>query len=167
MPQRTQYLRTTQMYVYCIPAFSPEGGRAMWKYTLLTLLGANLFAQTPAIYPRGVVNAASYMAPGLPAGGIARGSVFTLFGRRLGPATAAQVSSFPLDTKLGGVAITITQGATVLNAIPIFVNAGQINAIMPSNAPLGMVSIRVINNNVPSNPSPVRVVASNFGIFTA
>jgi|CZKS01.1.fsa_nt_gi hypothetical protein len=39
----------------------------------------------PLIAPRGIVNGASFMAPGLPAGSIAQGSLFTIFGIRLGP----------------------------------------------------------------------------------
>jgi uncharacterized protein (TIGR03437 family) len=36
---------------------------------------------------------------------------------------------------------------------------------MPSNAPLGAVSLRVTNNNFRSNAVPVNVVGSAFGIF--
>jgi hypothetical protein len=39
----------------------------------------------PLIYARGILNAASFMSSGLPAGSIARGSLFTIFGARIGP----------------------------------------------------------------------------------
>jgi hypothetical protein len=38
--------------------------------------------------------------------------------------------------------VKITQGTTSVQAIPVFVNAAQINVIMPSNAPLGRVCER-------------------------
>ena len=132
----------------------------------LMVLTATFGAAQPQISYRGVVNAASFMAPGLPGGAIARGSIFTIFGRRLGPASSPALA-FPLQTTLGGVSIAITQGSTVVNAIPLFVSAGQVNAILPSNAPLGVVSLRLSFNNAASNPVPAQVVNSAFGVFTA
>jgi uncharacterized protein (TIGR03437 family) len=119
----------------------------------------------PFIAYRGVVNAASYMAPGLPGGAIAQGSAFTIFGRQLGP-TPSPALAFPLATTLGGVSITITSGSAAVNAIPIYVSPTQINAILPSNTPLGAASVRVTYNNAASNPVPIRVAASSFGIFS-
>ncbi len=124
---------------------------------------AALTAQT--IFPRGIVNAASFVAPGLPGGNLARGSIFSIFGKNLGPASSPTLA-FPLVINLGGVSIKVSQGTTSVDAIPLFVSPGQINAIMPSNAPLGMVSVRVSFNNSTGNPSPVRVVDSSFGIFS-
>jgi len=60
----------------------------------------------------------------------------------------------------------VTQGANTVNAIPLFVGAGQVNAIMPSNAPLGKVSVSVTFNSVKGPPSPATVVNASFGIFT-
>ena len=125
-----------------------------------------VYAQPPQIYYRGVVNVASYMPPALPSGGIARGAQFSIFGSSLGPA-ASPALSFPLSTSLAGVSISVTQGTTTVAAIPVYLSPGQINAIMPSNAPLGMVSVRVTYNNSRSNNAPVQVVASSFGIFTS
>ena len=128
-------------------------------------LGATCEAQ-PYIAYRGIYNVASYAATGLPNGSIARGSAFAIFGSRLGPASTPPLT-FPLQNTLGGVSITVTQGATKVNAIPIALTPGQINAIMPSNAPLGLVSLAVTYNGATSNPVPVQVVNSSFGIFTA
>ena len=122
-------------------------------------------AAAQSIYPRGIVNAASFVAPGLPGGGIAQGSVFSIFGAGLGPASSPPLTSFPLSTTLGGVSIKVSQGGTSVSAIPLFVSPGQINAIMPSNAPLGLDSVQVTFNGKPGNSSPVRVVASSVGIF--
>ena len=133
---------------------------------LLAISAAALQAQSPFIYYRGVVNVASYMSPGLPAGGIARGAQFSIFGTNLGPSTFPPLQ-FPLSTTLAGVSISVVQGSTTVAAIPVFLSAGQINAIMPSNAPLGLVTLRVTNNNFRSNAATVKVVASSFGIFTS
>ncbi len=124
-----------------------------------------LAAQVPHIAYRGIYNAASYMAEGLPGGAIARGSAFSLFGTHLGPSETPPLA-FPLETNLGGVTITVTQGDTTVNAIPITLSPGQINAILPSDAPLGMATVRVRYKG-PSNPLPVRIVDASFGIFTA
>jgi uncharacterized protein (TIGR03437 family) len=125
-----------------------------------------IYAQ-PLIFPRAVVNAASFMPPGLPGGSIALGSVFSIFGARMGPDSSPTLA-FPLATTLGGVSITVSSpdGSASVNAIPLFVSAAQINAIMPSNAPLGPASVVVSFNGGRSNRAPVRVVSSQFGIYT-
>jgi len=139
----------------------------MLRILVPCLLAASAFAQPPLIDNRAIVNAASFMPPRLPGGAIAQGSVFSIFGARLGPASPSQVSSFPLNTTLSNVSITVTQGSTTVNAIPLYVSASQINAIMPSNAPLGTASVQVINANLKNNPMTVIVNANAFGIFTA
>ncbi len=124
------------------------------------------FAQ-PVITPKGIANSASFLPAGVPGGAIARGSTFTLFGSGLGPPQTAQQPSYPLQNTIGGVSIKITQGSTTINAIPTFVSDAAINAIMPSNAPLGLVSVRVSYNGQTSNPQTVRVVNNNPGLFSA
>ncbi len=107
------------------------------------------------------------MSPGLPGGSIARGSLFTIFGQNLGPATPVGVTSLPFATTLGGVSIKVTQGSAALDAIPYAVGANQVNAIMPSTTPLGLVSVRLTFNGAQSNPSPVNIVNSSVGIIGA
>ena len=133
---------------------------------LSCLLVASACAQ-PLVYNRGVLNAASFMPQGLASGGIAQGSIFSIFGTRFGPGSPVEASAFPLGTTLGNVSVTLTQGATTVNAIPLYVSNTQVNAIMPSNAPLGRVSLRVLSGALKSPPVPVTVVTSAFGIFTA
>jgi uncharacterized protein (TIGR03437 family) len=82
-------------------------------------------------------------------------------------AGGVQVSAFPLQDTFNGVNITVTQGSTVVTALPLYVRQDQINAVMPSNAPLGWVSVRVTFNNAKSNPSPVYVVNDSVGVFTS
>lgn len=137
----------------------------MARPLLLCLLVISASAQ-PLLYYRGAVNAASFMPQGLPGGGIAQGSLFSLFGQGLGPTTPAGQLTFPLATTIGGASITVTQGSTSVHAIPLYVSRFQINAVMPSDAPLGWASVRVTVNGIESNPLPVRIVTDAFGIFT-
>ncbi len=143
------------------------GGNVARLYLGLVVLGCGipLFAQ-PSIGQRGIVNAGSYTPFGIPGGGIARGSVFSIFGAGLGPASSPALA-FPLSTTLGGVSIKVSNanGSVSADAIPLFVSPGQINAIMPSNAPLGRVSVVVTVNGVRSLLSPIDVVNSTFGIY--
>ena len=132
----------------------------------LFLCACALQAQ-PYINYRGIVNGASYTPPGPIGSQIAQGSVFSIFGSGIGPAALVQVSSFPLQTTLAGVSVKVTQGSTTVNALPIFVLAGQVDAIMPSNAPLGQVSVRVTYSGATSNPVIVTVAQSSFGVFAA
>src|SRR5581483_5319909 len=103
---------------------------------IVVFLFTALAAPAQFIDYRGVVNAASFTPPGLSSGSIAQGSIFSIFGQAIGPSTLAQASSFPLSTTLAGVSVQVTQGNTIVNAYPIVVTANQVNAIMPSNAPL-------------------------------
>jgi uncharacterized protein (TIGR03437 family) len=137
------------------------------RAVLFCALATGAVAQPPLIYNRSITNAASYTPAGIPGGAIAQGSIFTLFGANLGPSSPATVTSFPLGTSLGGTAINVVQGGAKVSAIPLYVSATQINAIMPSNAPLGAASIQVVAGSFPSNMAPVRIVNNDFGVFTA
>ena len=134
-------------------------------FALVSLAMPRAILAQPLINGRGILNAASFLPAGLPAGSIARGSLFSIFGSRLGPGTSPALT-FPLQTTLGGVSIQVVQGATTAAAVPVYVSATQINAIMPSNAPLGAVSVYVTVGNLKSPPAPARVAADSFGIFT-
>ena len=123
----------------------------------------------PQIAPDGVVTAASFRGRTHPGGGIAQGSIFSIFGSNIGPSPGVSAASFPLDTTLAGVSITITglEAEGTVQAIPLFVSTGQINAIMPSNAPLGFASITVTVDGVESVLEVVQIVPTSIGIFTA
>ncbi len=92
--------------------------------------------------------------------------MFSIFGRNLGPATPQQVSAFPLQPALAGVSVELSQGSTKVNALPAFVSAGQLNMILPSNTPIGAVSLRVVYNGQTSNPIPINVTAASIGLFS-
>ncbi|MFN9298071.1 MAG: hypothetical protein ACK6DZ_10205 [Acidobacteriota bacterium] len=79
------------------------------QLALLALAGMPLEGQPVVVY-RGVLNAASLTPPGLPNGGIARGSVFSVFGTGLGPAGGASVSAFPLGQQFEWVSVSVADG---------------------------------------------------------
>jgi len=133
---------------------------------LTAVLACGLYGQS-RVPPRAVVNAASFARPDLPQGALGRGSIFSVFGENVGPAGFSTVSEFPLGESLDGVSIAVSQGDTTVAAIPLFVSAGQINAILPSNAPLGKASLQVTNGIRRLNPVPIEIVDSQIGVFTA
>ncbi len=130
-------------------------------------IAAEAWAQAPFIAYRGVVNAASLAPPGLPQSGIARGSIFTIFGSNLGPTTPATVSEFPLGPSFQGVNVSVVQGGVSVSAIPIFVSANQLNVIMPSGAPVGPSLIRVGYQGRLGNSVQVEIVDNAPGLFAA
>ena len=139
----------------------------MFRTLLAWSFAAGAMAQSPLVYNHSILNAASFTPATIPGGAIAQGSIFSIFGAYLGPSTPVQATSFPLATSLGNVSITVTQASTTVNAIPLYVSASQINAIMPSSAPVGAVSVRIIYHNARGNPMPAMVSPTAFGIFTA
>ena len=136
------------------------------KSLLLASTFAAMGIAQPVVSDGGVVNAASYANPGIPSGAIAQGSMFIVFGARIGPATLTQVSSYPLPTSLGGTSIKITSGGTTVDAYIIYTTASQVAAILPSNTPVGNATIALSFGGQTSAPKPFRIVASSFGVFT-
>src|SRR5277367_4130841 len=134
------------------------------RVILLVLLGGTLYAQQPILYTHGIYNAASYAPFGLPNAAIARGSVFTVFGENLGPAQSPALA-FPLSSTLGGVSISVTQSGVVMQAFPIYVSAGQINAVMPSTVTAGLATLRLTYQSKKSNAVTIQITNSSPGIF--
>ena len=134
---------------------------------LLTLccLATAAFA-TPAIKNGGVVNAASNSPIGTASSGIAQGSYFAIYGSGLGPDTAA-TATIPYPSTLSGATVTVTpaNGAPV-QAFITYAQATQINAILPSNTALGDATVTVSFGGSTSPTAKIRVVKSNFGIFS-
>ena len=58
-------------------------------------------------------------------------------------------------------------GTTSLDEFPVFVSTTLINAIRPSSAPLGKVSVQVTFNGTNCNLAPVTIAANAPGIYTA
>lgn len=120
----------------------------------------------PVVNKGGVLNAASYILPDLPNSGVAQGSLFVVFGQKMGPTNLVQVSSFPLPTSLAGTSINVTVQATTVDAIMIYSMANQVAAVLPSKTPIGDGTLTVTYNGLTSLPVGVRVVRGAFGIFT-
>jgi uncharacterized protein (TIGR03437 family) len=134
------------------------------RVVLLVLSASVLLAQQPILYNRGTVNAASSAPFGLPNAPIARGSVFTVYGENLGPAQY-QTASAPLATTFGGVSLSVTQIGAVTQAFPLFVSAGQINAVMPSSVTAGLATLRLTYQNTRSNAITIQIADSAPGLF--
>jgi uncharacterized protein (TIGR03437 family) len=113
-----------------------------------------------------VTNAASRLPAGLPSYGVAQGAVFSVTGTGVGQDPPTQ-ATFPLPTSAGlnGVSMKVAVGSTTVDAIMVYVSANEVDAILPSNTPLGNGTVTV-NNGGATASSPVTVVRSAFGIFT-
>ena len=113
----------------------------------------------------GALNAASGLPQNAPGGGLARGSFISLYGSGIGPETWQQATSFPLPRSLGGVEVFVRQGGTQIACVLAFVSNTQINAILPSNAPLGDAEILVRYQGREASIA-ARIVNNAFGIFS-
>jgi uncharacterized protein (TIGR03437 family) len=135
------------------------------RVLVLIFSAGALFGQQPILYNRGTVNAASLAPPGLPNAPIALGSVFTVFGENLGPATGQSVTAYPLSTTFNGVSISVTQSGVTTQAYPTFVSAGQVNAVMPSTVTPGLATLRLTYLTNKSNATTIQIANSAPGVF--
>jgi uncharacterized protein (TIGR03437 family) len=109
----------------------------------------------PQISNGGVVNGASFVAK------VAPGSLFSIFGTDLAMAKQDAVS-IPLPTSLAGASVTVGGKAAPL----IFVSAGQINAQVPYDVPLGeRIPVIVTVNGQASPVANVSVMTAAPGVF--
>jgi len=120
---------------------------------------------TPVISAGGVVNTADYAPGGPPSGGLAQGSYFSIYGSSLGPAQWAKASSYPLPKSLGGTSVRISSGGNTYDALMVFASAGQINAILPSNVPVGTAQVVVTYNGEAGSPATINVTKTDVGVF--
>ena len=143
-----------------------------YQSTLFLLLAGLVLGQTvplpttPLIYADSVLNAGTMAHQSMPVGGIGRGSLFWIFGRNLGPADAESADGFPLNKTLGGVGINVAQGRVTVQAYPLYVQEDSILAVMPSNAPLGTVTVQVVFGRLTSNQARARIAAAAPGLFS-
>jgi uncharacterized protein (TIGR03437 family) len=119
---------------------------------LLYAVAFTIDAQPPAIGQNGVMNTASRIPPTLPGGPIARGTLFTIAGVRLGTVSTTTVAILHGDTR---------EAVAVLAVQP-----KQIEARMPLSAPLGKGSLEVETAGQASKTFPIDIVASNPGLFS-
>ncbi len=126
---------------------------------------ASLLQAQPKIKTNGVVNAASYAAPGLPGSALAPGSIFVVLGTGLGPKTLVQSSGFPVPTTLSGTSMTVTVGTTTVTPYVLYTSDAQVAAVLPSSTPLGTANL-VLTYNGQTSSQMFSVVANSFGVFT-
>ncbi len=151
-------------------------------YVILFLVVAGLVASAagayaqgggPVVNANGIVSAATYKPVGLPDDEIAQGGFFAIFGQNLGPNPPVAATSWPLPTAagLGGTIVEVTEQASgrMLKAIVLYASPNQVNAVMPSSVSPATVNVVVRNaqTGLSSPPRTVKVVTSNFGVFTA
>ncbi|MBI2815813.1 MAG: hypothetical protein HYX72_02620 [Acidobacteria bacterium] len=130
----------------------------------LLLIAQLGFAQSPTV--GGVVNGASYALAGLPNSGIGQGSIFIIFGTNMGPAALAGAPRLPLELTLAGTSVNVTTSTNSVVAPIIYTSAGQVAAVMPSNAGLGPATVTVTYNGRTSGAFSIQVVDRSFGFFT-
>jgi uncharacterized protein (TIGR03437 family) len=125
----------------------------MFRFLIgLILAPCILYAQPPAIGQNGVTNAASLIPPTLPGSALARGARFRIQGVRLAGSERTSV-----DLTLGEV----SRQARILSETPL-----AIEAIVPLDAPLGSVEIRVRRGSELNAAFPVTISASNPGLYS-
>jgi uncharacterized protein (TIGR03437 family) len=123
-------------------------------------------ASAPFILSGQVKNAASNTTLAAAGAGLAQGSYIAIYGTGLGPDTFAS-GAIPYPATLGGSSVSITpSGGSPIAAYLTFALAGQVNAILPSNVPLGDATVTVSYNGATSPPEKIKVVKSSFGIFS-
>ena len=142
-----------------IQVTSSAAGNPVQLVTVSLTIGA-AGTPPPAVASGGVLSNASYslQTP------VAPGMLVSIFGSNL---TAAgqlyEAGSYPLQTQMGGVTVTIGGELVPLYAV----TPGQINAILPFDLPVNAtLPLIVTYNNAVSAPEPVSLVASEPGIFT-
>ena len=134
------------------------------SYLLLALcLTPPAALAAPIISPG--VNSASLMPPGLPQYGVARGSLFVVFGVDMGPVVLVSASVFPLTAELAGTSVQATVDSVTVDCLMVYTSSGQLAAVLPSDTPLGEGTLTVTFNGETSEPSSILVVEHNIGIY--
>lgn len=136
-------------------------GLVLFVICSLVLFAAGSAAQVPVVPQGGVVNGASFRPANASGGGVAAGSIVSIFGSNLSEATVAATST-PLPTSLGQTSVRI--GGIV--APLFFVSAGQINAQVPWGVPAGTSSITVSALGGSSVPANFTIQDSAPGLFS-
>jgi uncharacterized protein (TIGR03437 family) len=115
-------------------------------------------AKTPAVFPGGVVHAASFT----PNGALAPGSIISVFGANLG-STGAWASSLPLPKTLAGASLQVGG-----YEVPLFYSSGgQINAQLPFELPVNSRPQLIVKGaDFVTVPETITVAAARPGIFT-
>jgi len=136
-------------------------GLVLFVICLLVLFAAGAAAQVPVVPQGGVVNGASFRPANAAGGGVAAGSIVSIFGSNLASSTVA-ATSLPLPTTLGQTSVRI--GGIV--APLFFVSPGQINAQVPWAVAAGTNTLTVAALGGSSIPANVTIQDSAPGLFS-
>jgi uncharacterized protein (TIGR03437 family) len=154
------------LLIFTVPAATPNGNQGISVSTGgVTSEVAQLPVSNRAVIGT-VANAASYIDPSLPNGGIAQGSIFVLIGNNLGPANISIAGAAFQSTTLNGTSVSVTVGNNTVSCPLYYTSAGQVAALLPSNTPTGTGTITVTFNGQTGISRPIRVVTSSPAIFT-
>jgi uncharacterized protein (TIGR03437 family) len=132
---------------------------------LIFLATAALLSQPasaqPTIAANGIRNSASYALPGLPDAGIAKGSIFVIFGQNLGPRRLSKSAAFqcPVQADWRGHPSRSPFNGTSVYAIMLYALATQVAAVLPSDTPIGTGTVSVTYNGQTSNLLPARLLS--------
>jgi uncharacterized protein (TIGR03437 family) len=107
-----------------------------------------------------VANSASYSPR------VAQGSIFVVMGWDIGPDQLVQAPKYPLDTTLSGTSVQVTVSGTPVLCPMVYTSSRQVAAILPSDTPIGVGTLEVIHNGLPSYGGSITVVKTGFGIYT-
>ena len=147
-------------YQGSITLASSSAGNSPLNIPVTLLVTQPLIITGPQV--KGIVNGASYDSSGF-----APGSLVSIFGSGLGPqkGVAFSLNSHgSLDNTLGGVTVTVAG----ISAIPLYVEDGQVNVILPFNlGATGQASVEVQYNNQTSIGFNIPLTSANVQIFTA
>lgn len=116
----------------------------------------------PSIDTGGIVNASGYQTF------LAPGTIFTIFGKNLGPSTIATAAAPNYPSELGGTTVTFTptNGGAPITVKLIYSVATQVAGLIPSSIQQAAYAVRVTYNGQTSNAQNLTLLTRNFGIST-
>lgn len=133
----------------------------------LVVPGVVLAAGGPVV--NALINNYSGVLPGYPGYGIAPGSIFVIYGTGMSDNVPLQLQSSVapgLPTTLNHASISVTvNGKTVTPGI-YYAIPTQVAAVLPSTTPVGSGTITLTYNGQASQPIPIQVTPSAFGLGT-
>jgi uncharacterized protein (TIGR03437 family) len=156
------YLGTTEGVATSIAA-APSGSVVIGGSSYVTKLDvASSVLPPPTLPANAVVNGASFRAATDSGGGIAPGSIVSIFGSDFASSVSVAASQ-PLLSVLGETSVTFNGALAPL----FFVSPRQINALVPPSAVPGVAVVQVRRGNALSVKQNVTVVQAAPGLFIA
>jgi len=133
-----------------------------WPAVAAAVLCGAAWGQAPVYSAAGIVNASDFSA-----GPFAPNSVLSLFGANLSFGTAAvttaSIEAATLPTQLADVGVYVDNQAAPL----LFVSAGQINFLVPSNETPHAASLQVVRQGITGPAVSITLLAAAPALFTS